>query len=188
MSVHFSVFTVFSKIRHLRDDLLVINFIWLIRCVPFNRNDIKSLWLKSSNQRRKAKSAVNLRLQQYFDEPGQYADPVESGNRLPNLVKQGAECGDQIDDEEHRSQDSDEVDFMDAECTAAAYPETVGDFENGVESDDDDIEQPTLTTSLKNWAVEYGITLVALTALLSVLRHHHPNPNLCFLLDYFFYV
>lgn len=63
---------------------------------------------------------------------------------------------------------------METECAADAYPWTVGDCGNRVESDEE-IEQPTLTTSLMNWAVEYGITLVALTALLSVLRCHHPS-------------
>lgn len=65
---------------------------------------------------------------------------------------------------------------MDTECTAEAYPETVGDCGNGVESDDE-IQQLTLTTSLMNWALEYGITLVAPTALLSVLRHHPSLPK-----------
>lgn len=62
---------------------------------------------------------------------------------------------------------------MESECIAEAFPETVTDCENGVESDEE-YQQPTLTTSLMNWAVEYGITLVALTALLSILRYHHP--------------
>lgn len=42
---------------------------------------------------------------------------------------------------------------------------------------DDEVESPTDSFKgyLVNWALEYGITLVALTALLPILRFHHPT-------------
>jgi len=127
-----------------------------------------SEYVKSSNLRRKSTATVKTRLESYFTSVDEVNDPVESV--YPDCVEQVAEY-DEVENDDHSGQDLEE---MVTECTAEAYPETVGDFENVVESDDE-IQQPTLISSLMNWAVEYSITLVALTALLSVLRHHHPS-------------
>lgn len=86
-------------------------------------------------------------------------DPDESAYQLPK-------CGDKVENGDLSGvQDLETI--METECTAEAYPGTTGDCGNGVESDEE-IQQPTLTTSLMNCAMEYGITLDALTALLSV--------------------
>jgi hypothetical protein len=48
---------------------------------------------------------------------------------------------------------------------------------SGITTDDSDDEQDhaaSLSDGLRNWAVHYGITLVALTALLTLLRAQHP--------------
>ncbi|KAF4115205.1 hypothetical protein G5714_002694 [Onychostoma macrolepis] len=43
------------------------------------------------------------------------------------------------------------------------------------DEEDDEISRPLdLSTALSDWAVEYGVSLVALSALLCILRVHHP--------------
>lgn len=142
-----------------------------------------SEYIKNSNQCRKATATAKAHLESFYtnvsiDEATDLAE-----RQLPEFVEQIAECSGQVADCGDRAEfgDVSEQDLetiMETECTEEAYPCTVGDCGNGDESDED--EQPTMTTSLMNWAIEYGITLVALTALLSILRHHHPSlPKRC---------
>ena len=41
-------------------------------------------------------------------------------------------------------------------------------------SDDDSVPPPNLASLLSDWAIQFGVSLVALSALLSILRVHHP--------------
>ena len=43
------------------------------------------------------------------------------------------------------------------------------------DSDDQDTEELSLAENLTNWAIHFGITLVAVTALLAILKIHHPE-------------
>lgn len=145
-----------------------------------------SEYIRTSNLRRKATATVKARLESIYTSVSidEATDPAES--QLPEQIAycsdQVAECGDHVADYGGRADigDLSEQDLetiMETECTAEAYPWTMGESGKRDERDDSDeeIEQPSLTTSLMNWAIEYGITLVALTALLSILRCHHPS-------------
>lgn len=128
-----------------------------------------SEYIKNSNQRRKATSTAKAHLESLYTN---VSIDEATERQLPEFVEQIGECCGQVAEfGDLNKQDLDTT--METECTAEAYPWRVGDCGNGDESDDE-IEQPTLTTSLMNWAIEYGITLVALTAL-SILRYHHQS-------------
>lgn len=145
-----------------------------------------SEYIRTSNLRRKATATVKACLESIHTSVSidEATDPAES-----QLSEQIADCSDQVADcsnhvAEYGGQaetgDLSERDLetiMETECTAEAYPWTVGESGKRDERDDSDeeIEPPSLTTSLMNWAIVYGITLVALTALLSILRCHHPS-------------
>lgn len=139
-----------------------------------------SEYIKNSNQRRKAIATAKTHLESLYTHVSidEATDPTE--RQLLEFVEQIAECSGQVADcgdgaefDDLSEQDLDTT--METECTAEAYPLTVGDEGNGDKSEDEQIEQPTITTSLMNWALEYSITLVALTALLSILKNHHPS-------------
>lgn len=66
------------------------------------------------------------------------------------------------------SVDAFEIDAYESEEEAASDSEESSDDDSGRFSCDD------LANSLSGWAVRFGVSLVALTALLSILKVHHP--------------
>ena len=63
-----------------------------------------------------------------------------------------------------------DMDFDDGDGT------TCSDSEPDVPSDSEpDVPSPSLSDNIANWAVRFGISMVALTALLSILNITHPN-------------
>ena len=63
-----------------------------------------------------------------------------------------------------------DMDFDDGDGT------TCSDSEPDVPSDSEpDVPSPSLSDNIANWAVRFGISMFALTALLSILNITHPN-------------
>lgn len=69
------------------------------------------------------------------------------------------------------SVDSFEIDAYESEEEAASASEESSDDDSGRFSCDD------LANSLSSWAVRFGVSLVALTALLSILKSTSPLPS-----------
>lgn len=131
-------------------------------------------YIGSSNLRRKSTTMVKRLLQSHSSNPHTSVDEpliiAESDNELPDYVEQDVEWSEHVQYGDQSGQELEEG-LMDTECTVDCES---NETEN-VGASHDEMQQPSLTTDLMNWALEYGITLVALTALLSILRYHHPS-------------
>lgn len=95
--------------------------------------------------------------------------PLTSHSSNEAIEEMGEDSGQDIDEQ-----------FMDALMDTGNVGEGVvqDEVDDDVEDKVDEVECPpdhSLIGSLVYWAFEFGITLVSLTTLLSILRFHHPT-------------
>ncbi|XP_059912161.1 uncharacterized protein LOC132461132 [Gadus macrocephalus] len=130
----------------------------------------KTLPVSSNALRRRARVDVQKRLLDIrtdmtdMDMTAMTADyRVLSEDTAP--TSSAADAFDSLDD-----LSEEDMDFDDGDGT------TCSDSEPDVPSDSEpDVPSPSLSDNIANWAVRFGISMVALTALLSILNITHPN-------------
>lgn len=138
--------------------------------------------VSNSTLRRRARRDLKRTLQQISD---------DSSIHLP--VNADDQTGEQVMDEiysehaEMQEHDATDIDmspnFSDHNVDANTFDNMHADFDglpqcsssDCSESDDEDVEPCSLKDSICSWALTFGISLVALTALLSILRYYHPD-------------
>lgn len=131
---------------------------------------------KSSRSRR-----IHTNLQQTLqliadNEDSQITVPA---NEIPENVARNLECVAQTSqnysNELSRGVSISDVDyFSDCDTVDATLLDEIPSLSDS-DSEDVGISEPSLTEMLSNWAIHYGITLVAITALLAILKVYHPD-------------
>lgn len=114
-----------------------------------------------SNLRRKTHKRVNAMLESLETE---MSGNLETGLALDTAIENCPENS-QFSDTPQSSQFADMV-------TEEGFSSDTGSDEI---SDDDSVSHPCLASALSHWATKFRVSSIALSALLSILRVHHPH-------------
>ncbi len=109
--------------------------------------------------RRKARNRVDLMLQSMQNE---MSDNLDSVPRV---------CQSQRDD---GGTDRENYSVENSQCDQTMHEDGFSESASDESSDDDSPSALDLPSALSDWATRFGVSLVALTALLSILRVYHP--------------